>query len=122
MKNTSLCAVIHLFSELFLINLFIYECDEKILRVFKEDLATRNATATKTSLHNISISLTESDSVGQECLEAWSPVSSYEEVIYHIIWNDKFINIQRLSFSEKDLFLKGILVRLKTLYLIMEFF
>ena len=49
----------------------------------------------------------------KECLDAWtllnqSSVSSYRDVVHQVIWNNKFINVQKVSLYEEYMFLKGI--------------
>ena len=48
----------------------------------------------------------------KECLDAWtllneSSVSSYRDVVHQVIWNNKFINVQKVSLREEYMFLKG---------------
>ena len=50
----------------------------------------------------------------KECLDAWtllneSSVSSYRDVVHQVIWNNKLINVQKVSLYEEYMFLKGII-------------
>ena len=50
----------------------------------------------------------------KECLDAWSElnqsaVSSCDDVVQQVIWNDKYITVEQHSIYKKDLFSKGII-------------
>ena len=52
--------------------------------------------------------------LSKECLDAWSMlnqsiVSSYEDIVHQVIWNNKYITVEKLSIFKKDLFSKGII-------------
>ena len=38
-----------------------------------------------------------------------SIVSSYEDIVHQVIWNNKYITVEKLSIFKKDLFSKGII-------------
>ena len=50
----------------------------------------------------------------KECLNAWlalneSPINTYRDVVHQVIWNTKYIIVQKLSTFEKKFYSKGII-------------